>query len=68
MVRSHIHGNLFVVLGNGVVKVQKCDGVTEKVGEPSPKASTSQQAAIVIEGPAEPRARPARVTSGRVGS
>lgn len=35
---------------------------------PSPKAKTSQDAARVIEGPAEPRARPARVTRGNLGS
>lgn len=35
---------------------------------PRPKASTSQAAARVIEGPAEPKARPARVTRGKVGS
>jgi hypothetical protein len=38
------------------------------VRAPSPNASTSQLAANVMEGPAEPSARPARVTSGRVGS
>lgn len=39
-----------------------------EVRAPSPKANTSQQAAIVIEGPADPRAKPARVTRGSVGS
>jgi hypothetical protein len=38
------------------------------VREPSPNASTSQLAASVMDGPAEPRARPARVTRGNVGS
>jgi hypothetical protein len=39
-----------------------------EVRAPRPKASTSQHAAIVMEGPADPRAKPARVTRGRVGS
>lgn len=38
------------------------------VRAPRPKASTSQAAAMVMEGPVEPKAKPTRVTRGREGS
>lgn len=38
------------------------------VRAPRPKANTSHEAASVIDGPAEPRARPALVVRGSVGS